>query len=128
MAAQTADPATPRDKPAPPAAAAPAAAATAGEQNKDEQPPRPADAAAAAGSKDGDKDAPADAEEDEADVGPAGTGSVVDMDVFGQLLEIDDDESHEFSKTLAFDYIAQADVTFNEIEEALCVVPSRSLT
>ncbi|GAA5845206.1 hypothetical protein JCM9279_004801 [Rhodotorula babjevae] len=57
--------------------------------------------------------------EDEADVGPAGTGSVVDMDVFGQLLEIDDDEEHEFSKTLAFDYITQADATFQEIEEAL---------
>ncbi|GAA5946122.1 hypothetical protein JCM3775_004152 [Rhodotorula graminis] len=57
--------------------------------------------------------------ESEADVGPAGTGSVVDMDVFGQLLEIDDDEEHEFSKTLAFDYITQADATFQEIEEAL---------
>ncbi|GAA5865478.1 hypothetical protein JCM1840_001411 [Sporobolomyces johnsonii] len=56
---------------------------------------------------------------EEADVGPPGTGSVVDMDVFGQLLEIDDDESHEFSKTLAFDYISQAESTFVEIEEAL---------
>ncbi|CEQ42088.1 SPOSA6832_03878, partial [Sporobolomyces salmonicolor] len=56
---------------------------------------------------------------EEADVGPPGTGSVVDMDVFGQLLEIDDDESHDFSKTLAFDYISQAESTFVEIEEAL---------
>ncbi|BGP35476.1 Phosphorelay intermediate protein [Rhodotorula toruloides] len=52
------------------------------------------------------------------DVGPE-TGSVVDMDVFGQLLEIDDDDTHEFSKTLAFDYINQAEATFVEIEEAL---------
>ncbi|KAK4049278.1 Phosphorelay intermediate protein [Microbotryomycetes sp. JL201] len=47
------------------------------------------------------------------------SGQIVDMDVFGQLLEIDDDESHEFSKTLAFDYISQADATFQEIEDAL---------
>ncbi|BGP27738.1 Phosphorelay intermediate protein [Rhodotorula toruloides] len=63
----------------------------------------------------------ADDEEDDAldlDVGPE-TGSVVDMDVFGQLLEIDDDDTHEFSKTLAFDYINQAEATFVEIEEAL---------
>lgn len=33
----------------------------------------------------------------------------------------DDDDTHEFSKTLAFDYINQAEATFVEIEEALCV-------
>jgi len=56
---------------------------------------------------------------EEADVGEPSTEEVVDMEVFGQLLEIDDDETHEFSKTLAFDYISQADSTFHEIEEAL---------
>lgn len=35
--------------------------------------------------------------------------------------EQDDDDTHEFSKTLAFDYINQAEATFVEIEEALCV-------
>ncbi|KAM0790473.1 hypothetical protein ACM66B_003349 [Microbotryomycetes sp. NB124-2] len=62
-----------------------------------------------------------DAEPDDAATAAAGesSGQIVDMDVFGQLLEIDDDESHEFSKTLAFDYISQADATFQEIEEAL---------
>ncbi|GAA5901093.1 hypothetical protein JCM8208_007613 [Rhodotorula glutinis] len=79
--------------------------------------------AAAGGGDAADEAGPA---ESEADVGPAGTGSVVDMDVFGQLLEIDDDEEHEFSKTLAFDYITQADATFQEIEEALCVSLSLS--
>ncbi|KAK4047446.1 Phosphorelay intermediate protein [Microbotryomycetes sp. JL221] len=49
----------------------------------------------------------------------ASSGQIVDMEVFEQLLEIDDDESHEFSKTLAFDYISQAESTFKEIEEAL---------
>ncbi|BGP20170.1 hypothetical protein JCM10213_000745 [Rhodosporidiobolus nylandii] len=57
--------------------------------------------------------------DEEVDIGPPATGSVVDMEVFGQLLEIDDDESHEFSKTLAFDYITQAETTFEEIDEAL---------
>ncbi|GAA6009370.1 hypothetical protein JCM10207_003751 [Rhodosporidiobolus poonsookiae] len=81
-----------------------------------EAPAPPADAA-----KEADK-APADDEaagEEDVEIAPASTGSVVDMEVFGQLLEIDDDESHEFSKTLAFDYITQADATFIEIEEAL---------
>lgn len=36
-------------------------------------------------------------------------------------LEQDDDDTHEFSKTLAFDYISQADTTFGEIDEALYV-------
>ncbi|GAA5901585.1 Ypd1p [Sporobolomyces salmoneus] len=58
-------------------------------------------------------------DESEADVGAPSTEEVVDMEVFGQLLEIDDDESHEFSKTLAFDYISQAETTFHEIEDAL---------
>lgn len=31
----------------------------------------------------------------------------------------DDDDEHEFSKTLAFDYISQADTTFAEIDGAL---------
>jgi hypothetical protein len=37
----------------------------------------------------------------------------------------DDDDTHEFSKTLAFDYINQAEATFVEIEEALCVLIPR---
>ncbi|GAA5820137.1 hypothetical protein JCM11491_003306 [Sporobolomyces phaffii] len=62
-----------------------------------------------------------DDEDDDADVGSPSTDEVVDMEVFGQLLEIDDDETHEFSKTLAFDYISQAETTFVEIEDALTV-------
>ncbi|GAA5958659.1 hypothetical protein JCM3765_006710 [Sporobolomyces pararoseus] len=69
---------------------------------------------AAEGAKDDDVE-----QEVEADVGAPSTEEVVDMEVFGQLLEIDDDETHEFSKTLAFDYISQAETTFHEIEEAL---------
>ncbi|GAA5865625.1 hypothetical protein JCM8547_007666 [Rhodosporidiobolus lusitaniae] len=70
------------------------------------------------------KDAAAPAKEEEkddkdVDVGEPSSGPVVDMEVFGQLLEIDDDDEHEFSKTLAFDYIGQAETTFVEIDEAL---------
>ncbi len=57
--------------------------------------------------------------EDDASLGIASSGAVVDMDVFGQLLEIDDDDTHEFSKMLAFDYISQAESTFDEIEKDL---------
>ncbi|KAK4704501.1 osomolarity two-component system, phosphorelay intermediate protein YPD1, partial [Phenoliferia sp. Uapishka_3] len=110
---------------------------------------------------------------DDLSIGAEPSGEVVDMEVFGQLLEIDykstreqkragkrvpagrttkadclphpllsslliitssppsrptctlhpypqdDDDEHEFSKTLAFDYISQADTTFEEIDEAL---------
>lgn len=43
----------------------------------------------------------------------------------GALPKQDDDDKHEFSKTLAFDYISQADTTFEEIEEALYVTRHR---
>ncbi|GAA6060445.1 hypothetical protein JCM10212_000038 [Sporobolomyces blumeae] len=80
-------------------------------------PPAPAAGAAPTGAKTG--DAKAGQDDEDVDVGPPSTDEVVDMDVFGQLLEIDDDETHEFSKSLAFDYISQAETTFHEIEDAL---------
>ncbi|GAA5892842.1 hypothetical protein JCM6882_000593 [Rhodosporidiobolus microsporus] len=98
------------------ASAAPAASTGKADAKEDEAKK---DAAPAAAAKEDEG-----AGDEDVDVGPPSSGSVVDMDVFGQLLEIDDDESHEFSKTLAFDYISQAEGTFVEIEEALA---SRSL-
>ncbi|POY75538.1 hypothetical protein BMF94_1441 [Rhodotorula taiwanensis] len=47
------------------------------------------------------------------------TAGVVDRSVFDQLLEIDDDDEREFSKSLAFDYIHQAETTITEIRDAL---------
>ncbi|GAA5972829.1 hypothetical protein JCM11641_003960 [Rhodosporidiobolus odoratus] len=79
----------------------------------------PAQDSAAKSDTKGDKSDAEDGADKDVDVGPPSSESVVDMEVFGQLLEIDDDESHEFSKTLAFDYITQAEATFGEIEEAL---------
>lgn len=34
-------------------------------------------------------------------------GPLVDMETFGQLLEMDDDEEHSFSKSLTWDYFDQ---------------------
>lgn len=43
------------------------------------------------------------------DQGEGSSDSVplVDMDTFGQLLEMDDDEEHTFSKSLTWDYFDQ---------------------
>ncbi|WAR60577.1 hypothetical protein PtB15_9B516 [Puccinia triticina] len=52
--------------------------------------------------------------EDEAEDGP-----LVDMETFGQLLEMDDDEEHSFSKSLTWDYFDQAVTTFKEMDAAV---------
>ncbi|GAA5821661.1 hypothetical protein JCM3770_003609 [Rhodotorula araucariae] len=108
---------TPKSAPAPASAPAAPAPSSAAKPDRDASAAPPAAAEPEPAAPDATDEA-ADAD-DGADIGPAGTGPVVDMDVFGQLLEIDDDEEHEFSKTLAFDYITQAEATFLEIEEAL---------
>ncbi|GAA5868447.1 hypothetical protein JCM3774_005383 [Rhodotorula dairenensis] len=58
-------------------------------------------------------------EQDEDELLGTETDEVVDMEVFNQLLEIDDDDEREFSKGLAYDYIQQADTTIDQIKEAL---------
>lgn len=46
-------------------------------------------------------------------------GPLVDMETFGQLLEMDDDEEHSFSKSLTWDYFDQAVTTFKEMDAAV---------
>ncbi|KAG0141158.1 hypothetical protein CROQUDRAFT_664211 [Cronartium quercuum f. sp. fusiforme G11] len=46
-------------------------------------------------------------------------GPLVDMETFGQLLEMDDDEEHTFSKSLTWDYFDQAVTTFKEMDAAV---------
>ncbi|KAK4448855.1 hypothetical protein QBC34DRAFT_406255 [Podospora aff. communis PSN243] len=46
-------------------------------------------------------------------------GDHIDREMFSQILEMDDDESHEFSKSLVVDYFEQFDRTADNIEEAL---------
>ncbi|KWU45582.1 histidine-phosphotransfer domain, HPT domain-containing protein [Rhodotorula sp. JG-1b] len=68
---------------------------------------------------DGDASAASDQQRDEDELLGTETDEVVDMEVFNQLLEIDDDDDREFSKSLAYDYIQQADTTIDQIKEAL---------
>jgi len=45
--------------------------------------------------------------------------SVIDMDIFSQLLEMDDDEEdREFSREIVWNYFSQAETTFEEMEKA----------
>ncbi|WAQ88401.1 hypothetical protein PtA15_9A528 [Puccinia triticina] len=84
-------------------------------------PDSPAAATSSASSEDGtDESVPskpgprAHDHEDEAEDGP-----LVDMETFGQLLEMDDDEEHSFSKSLTWDYFDQAVTTFKEMDAAV---------
>jgi len=44
----------------------------------------------------------------------------IDVSTFEQILEMDDDEDdREFSKSIAYDFFAQADETFKNIDKAL---------
>jgi osomolarity two-component system phosphorelay intermediate protein YPD1 len=54
-------------------------------------------------------------------------GISIDRDVFGQMLELDDEDDEVlFSKNMVDEYFAQADKTFDDMDAALCVsaVPS----
>jgi hypothetical protein len=43
------------------------------------------------------------------------------MDIFRQILELDEDDSDEFSRAMAQDYFSQANTTFKEMDEAMYV-------
>lgn len=47
--------------------------------------------------------------------------SIIDMDIFGQLLEMDDEEDREFSKEIVWNYFDQAETTFEKMDTALFV-------
>ncbi|CAO3574949.1 unnamed protein product [Mortierella alpina] len=44
---------------------------------------------------------------------------IIDHTTFDQLLEMDDEEDHEFSKSLVWNYFEQAEKTFQDMEEAM---------
>ncbi|KAG0215673.1 hypothetical protein BGX28_008919 [Mortierella sp. GBA30] len=44
---------------------------------------------------------------------------IIDHTTFDQLLEMDDEEDHEFSRSLVWNYFEQAEKTFNDMEEAM---------
>lgn len=45
--------------------------------------------------------------------------SIIDMDIFSQLLEMDDEEDREFSKSIVWNYFDQAESTFLKMDSAL---------
>jgi len=44
---------------------------------------------------------------------------VIDGPTFEQILEMDDDEDRDFSKSIVFDFFTQAENTFKEMDEAI---------
>jgi len=44
---------------------------------------------------------------------------IIDQPTFNQLLEMDDDDEREFSKSIISNYIEQAETTFGQMETAL---------
>ncbi|PWN89966.1 histidine-phosphotransfer domain, HPT domain-containing protein [Acaromyces ingoldii] len=44
---------------------------------------------------------------------------IIDMDIFGQLLEMDDEDDREFSKEIVWNYFDQAESTFSKMDQAL---------
>ncbi|KAF9559400.1 hypothetical protein EC968_006624 [Mortierella alpina] len=44
---------------------------------------------------------------------------IIDHTTFDQLLEMDDEEDHEFSKSLVWNYFEQAEKTFEDMDEAM---------
>ncbi|KAG0354849.1 signal transduction histidine kinase [Gamsiella multidivaricata] len=44
---------------------------------------------------------------------------IIDHATFDQLLEMDDEEDHEFSRSLVWNYFEQAEQTFKELDDAM---------
>ena len=53
------------------------------------------------------------------ELSPSGGSDVLDHTVFDQLLEMDDDEDREFSKSIVTNFFEQAGTTFQSLEKAL---------
>ena len=47
------------------------------------------------------------------------SNELVDHAIFDQLLEMDDDDERDFSKSIVWNFFEQAETTFTQIEEAL---------
>ena len=49
-------------------------------------------------------------------------GGIIDMETFHQILDLDEDDTHDFSAGMAWAYFEQAGTTFQDMEEALYVI------
>ena len=45
--------------------------------------------------------------------------SSIDKETFEQILEMDDDGTHEFSQSIVFGFFEQAETTFERMQEGL---------
>lgn len=50
--------------------------------------------------------------------------NVIDLETFNQILDLDEDDTHDFSLGMAEAYFAQASTTFVDMDNALYVPPS----
>lgn len=69
---------------------------------------------------------PSDEEEEDSSLAAAASASngglpddIIDMDTFGQLLEMDDEDDRTFSQEIVWNFFEQAITTFQEMDEAL---------
>lgn len=46
---------------------------------------------------------------------------IIEMEPFGQLIELDEDDDSSFSETITLEYFEQASKTFKEMDENLSV-------
>ncbi|THH08166.1 hypothetical protein EW146_g9084 [Bondarzewia mesenterica] len=51
----------------------------------------------------------------------------IDLETFQQILDLDEDDTHDFSKGMVWAYFSQAASTFVDMDSALCVLPPLSL-
>lgn len=45
----------------------------------------------------------------------------IDMETFHQILDLDEDDTHEFSRGMAWEYFSQAAETFKQMEDAFAI-------
>ncbi|PIL22321.1 hypothetical protein GSI_15009 [Ganoderma sinense ZZ0214-1] len=64
-------------------------------------------------------DSKSDADDEAEDVDQEG---VIDLDTFNQILDLDEDDTHEFSLGMTEAYFSQASSTFTDMDDALYVI------
>lgn len=58
---------------------------------------------------------------------PVDPEELIDMNTFDQLLDMDEEEDHEFSYSIVLNYFEQAEETFKDMDTALYVARMKGL-